>query len=171
MTTLSQALREAYASNPTHKVVLHTLELRHPGFAQPLRYVLDTQTLTAYLEATAPANPGQQVTFTPANFGIRLPEMTEERVSELEFWVDNIDITLLQQIEALAVQPYSLQVTYRPYLSTDLTGPQMDPPFHYTVISIDTDLTKLNLRAGFEDFASRPFPSEVYRPDVFPDLL
>ena len=30
--TLSEALREAYASAPSDVVILHTLELRHPDF-------------------------------------------------------------------------------------------------------------------------------------------
>ena len=31
-TTLSQALKEAYASAPSEVILLHTLELRHPSF-------------------------------------------------------------------------------------------------------------------------------------------
>lgn len=31
-TTLSEALKEAYASAPSDVILLHTLELRHPSF-------------------------------------------------------------------------------------------------------------------------------------------
>ena len=56
-TTLSQALKEAYASAPANVVIYHTMELRHPAFTAPIRVVRDYAPLTATLEATAPADP------------------------------------------------------------------------------------------------------------------
>ena len=56
---LEQAIREAYASAPTDTVILHTLELRHPAFADDdgrptaIRVVRDHVDLTARLEADA----------------------------------------------------------------------------------------------------------------------
>ena len=48
--TLSDALEEAYASAPSSEAVLHTLEIRHPDFTQPIRVVRDHQDFEAYLE-------------------------------------------------------------------------------------------------------------------------
>ena len=60
--TLSQALKEAYAAAPTSQIVYHTLEIYHPAFTQPIRVVRDFVDLAATLEATAPRNASQTVT-------------------------------------------------------------------------------------------------------------
>jgi hypothetical protein len=59
-TTLSEAIKEAYATAPTDVVMLHTIELRHPSFSfvadkergagTAVRIVRDTQNLWATLE-------------------------------------------------------------------------------------------------------------------------
>ena len=63
--TLEQAIREAYASAPADTVILHTLELRHPAFADDdgrptaIRVVRDNVDLTARLEAGAPLDAAE----------------------------------------------------------------------------------------------------------------
>ena len=39
MKTLSEAIKEAYASVPSHVIILHTLEISHPDFERPIRVV------------------------------------------------------------------------------------------------------------------------------------
>jgi len=71
---LSAALAEAYAAAPSDVVVLHTLELRHPAFRDDngnptaIRVVRDHADLVARLEASAPLNPVEMVTFTALAF-------------------------------------------------------------------------------------------------------
>ena len=67
--TLSEALKEAYASAPSETVLLHTLELRHPAFVDDngnptaIRIVRDNKNYICRLEDTAPLNPGEEVEF------------------------------------------------------------------------------------------------------------
>ncbi len=44
-TTLSEALKEAYASAPSDVILLHTLELRHPSFVDEQGNTLDVLTV------------------------------------------------------------------------------------------------------------------------------
>ena len=63
--TLSEAIKEAYASAPSNQIILHTLELRHPAFVDELgqttaiRVMRDTANLDARLEASAAPNGGE----------------------------------------------------------------------------------------------------------------
>ena len=76
---LEQAIREAYASAPADTVILHTLELRHPAFADDdgrptaIRVVRDHVDLTARLEAGAPLDAGEAVRFVALAFELELP--------------------------------------------------------------------------------------------------
>jgi len=64
-----------------------------------------------------------------------------------------------------------VEVTYRPYLSTDLTAPQMDPPLTLTLTQISADNYTVTARARMGDFANRKFPSEEYTATRFPGLV
>ena len=64
--SLEDALKEAYASAPASEVILHTLELRHPSFTQPIRVVRDHAEFTCFLEADAPEEGTPKVTGTLA---------------------------------------------------------------------------------------------------------
>ena len=74
--TLSDALKEAYASSPSDVVILHTLELRHPDFKNEagvttaIRVVRDQQDLFARLEPSAPLYPSQMVRFVAMGFDL-----------------------------------------------------------------------------------------------------
>ena len=74
--TLSQAIKEAYASAPANVIIYHTMELWHPAFTDPIRVVRDYDDLTATLESTAPRNAGESVTFIAFNFDFTKPEVS-----------------------------------------------------------------------------------------------
>jgi len=136
---LSEAIREAYASAPSDVVILHTLELRHPGFVdennQPIaiRIVRDHQDLTARLEPTAPLNGGAMVQFIALGFELELPPVNTAPVPEISVTIDNVSRELIRHLDAAVESSEKIEITYRPYLSTDLEGPQMDPPITLTL--------------------------------------
>lgn len=172
-----QALREAYASAPTDVVIIHTLEFKHPSFiddsGQPtaLRVVRDYVELNAYLEATASVNGGELVTFTPYAFDFQLPEVSGSAAPEISITIDNVSRLIEENLERAVLSPYPVEVTYRPYLSTDLSGPQMNPPLTMIIKSVETNDLSVTARAGFPDLANKKFPAYDYTPTVFPGLI
>lgn len=168
---LSEVLAEAYASAPTSEVILHTLELRHPSFTQPLRVVNDHQDLTATLEADAPEDPGTAVTFVAFSFRFKLPDVQKTGMPEIEIEIDNVSREVLTYIDQAANSADLIEVTYRPYLASDTSAPQMDPPITLIMHDVDADVFAIRGRASFGDYGNRRFPGEWYDAQRFPGLI
>ena len=168
--TLEDALEEAYASAPTEEVVLHTLEIRHPDFTQPIRVVRDHQDFTAYLEADAPENPGEEVTFIAMAFDFTLPEVTKSTSPEIEIGLDNVSGEITAYLDLAANSPDLIEVTYRPYLASDPSGPSMNPPLTLTIRSVTADIFRVKAVAGFADLANKKFPAQTYDTERFAGL-
>ena len=166
--TLSQALREAYASAPSESIILHTLELRHPSFIDDnggltaVRVARDNQDLTARLEPTAPLNPGERVTFIAMGFELELPPINTAPVPEITITLDNVTREIVKHLEAASTSQSKIEITYRPYLSDDLEGPQMDPPFTLVLTEVSATATCVTGRARMLDVGNKAFPAETY---------
>lgn len=169
--TLSEAIKEAYAAAPSNVIVYHTLELNHASFVTPLRVVRDYDNLTATLEATAPSNPGESVLFVAYPFNIIPPEVTATAVPQCTIEIDNVTREILAQVEAAILTPDLVTLIYRQYISSDLSGPQNDPPMRLTVNAIRADPFKIYITAGFGDFANKKWPREEYTATRFPGLV
>ena len=170
MTDLSPALAEAYASCPADVAELSTVEIYHPTWAAPVRLVRDRQNLTAGLESSAPNDPSAEVLFQAFPFDFTLPKRGEGR-QELRLTIDNSSRILMDLIEGMDLaDDEPVRVIYRPYLSTDLTAPHMNPPLRLAVRSISVDVQRVTLACGYADFANRKFPRRVYRVEEFPGL-
>jgi hypothetical protein len=168
--TLSLALREAYASAPANLVIYHTLELRHPAFTTPIRVVRDYVDLVATLESSAPVDPATSVTFVAFSFDFTKPEVSSVGVPQITITMDNVDRSIVANIEAALTTSDLVQVTYREYISSDLSAPQNNPPLSMTITSVTADVFKVTAVAGFPDLMNRRFPSQEYSTEVFPGL-
>jgi hypothetical protein len=168
MSDLTPALKEAYAVAPTTSVILHTLELRHPEFiddegnATAVRVVRDTQNLTATLENGAPLNSGEDVTFIGLGFDFQLPATRENELPRLTLTLDAVAREVVVHLEAALVNPVPVDVTYRPYMSDDLTGPGMDPPLTLQLTNVTVDAFQITGLCVFDDILNRRFPNSVY---------
>lgn len=169
--SLQIALKEAYASVPSDEVILHTLEIRHPNFTTPLRVVKDWQDLTAKLEVDAPVNAGEYVTFLGLAFEFVPPSSTTQASPEVQITLDNVSREIGLALESAIESMQKISLTYRPYLLSDLSMPQMSPPLNMTVMSGSINMLRATLRAGFSDFANMRFPSQVYTAARFPGLV
>ena len=168
---LAAALAEAYASAPQNDVILHTLEFRHTSFTTPIRVVRDHADHTLTLEATAPLNPSTAVAFTAFAFNFTLPDVTEKGNPEIVIAIDNVSAEIIGYIDAAAQTASLIEVTYRPYLSSDPSTPQMDPPLTLTVREIEADVFQVRARAGFPNLGARKFPNQTYTSERFPGLI
>ncbi|MGO4154336.1 DUF1833 family protein [Cupriavidus sp. YAF13] len=177
MTTIKQALAEAYASAPVSEVIIDTLEIRHPSFVDDdgnptaIRICRDRLDFAAYLEAGAPMNAGQLVTFLAVPFDFTLPALAEGKVPTLKIVVDNVDRSITAAIERAYQQSDPIQTTYRPYLVSDPSGPQMNPPPNMVLSRVTVDVFKVAGTATLNDVHNWPFPGRVYNPADFPGLL
>lgn len=168
--TLSQALKEAYASAPAGVFILETIELRHPTFDAPFRLVRDSRDLNATLEADAPLNGGEEVLFTAFPFQIRLPSISDRSIAEATVTIDNIGRELTDMIEKATESLQPIRLSYRPYLSTDTSAPHYNRPLHLTLTDIRVDVFRVQARAGFSDIANKNMPSILYEAETFKGL-
>lgn len=169
--TLQDAIKEAYACAPAGIVILNTLEFRHPLFTAPLRLVSDTQDWLLTLEPDAPADPGEEVAFIGFGFSLDLPPVEDNAQPEAVVAIDNVSREILLEIEAAVTSASPVEMTYRPYLSDDTGGPQMDPPLHLVVTAITATPTALTLKASFGDYTNKRFPGASYTLESFPGLV
>lgn len=175
----SQAIAEAYASAPEDVVIMDTLEFRHPTFIDPdtleviaLRVVNDHEALDATLEDTAPMDAGEVVTFQPVRFGFRRPAESESgSTQEVEITVSNVSKTMMPYLDRAKETRIPIEVTYRPYLSDDTSGPHMNPPMTLTLRNVTTNMSDVSARAGFGDLTNRRWPRVDYTPARFPGLV
>lgn len=168
--TLSQAMKEAYAVAPTSDIAYHTLEIRHPNFTAPIRVVRDYNDLMATLEASAPQNASESVLFVGFAFDIVPPEVNYTNIPQCVIEFDNVTREILMNIELAMASAEKITVIYRMFLSSDLSGPQNDPPMTLTLTEITADVFKIKATATFGDLVNKKFPAEVYTVDRFPGL-
>jgi hypothetical protein len=168
--TLSEAIKEAYASAPADEVVYHTLEIRHSSFATPIRVVRDFADLDATLEADAPEDASTEVTFLGYAFDLVPPEVSAGGTPQLVIEIDNVSREILANIELAMASSSLLTVIYRAFLSSDLTAPANDPPLTLTIFTISANPMRIRAVAGFQDIVNKRFPSDAYTAERFPGL-
>lgn len=168
---LSAAIQEAYASAPVDQVIYHTLELWHPAFSEPIRVVRDFNALDARIEAGAARNAGAVVTFVAFAFDVVPPDQTTSGVPQCIIEIDNVDRTILAQIDLAVMTAEPITAIYRAYLSDALLdGPENDPPMELTLISVSATPFRIRATAGFPDLVNLKFPKLDYELETFPGL-
>lgn len=173
----SEALAAAYATAPEEEVIIDTLEFLHPLFQDEtgtqigIRIVNDHNVLHARLESSAPLNGGQYVDFSPCGFRFVRPEESDSgQVPEVEIQVDNVSRLLIPYVQLAMTNLDPIEVIWRPYCVSDLTGPHMNPVLRLTLHNVSADMYTVKARAGFTDLANRRFPSSEYTSKKFPGL-
>lgn len=163
--TLSEAIKEAYASSPADVVIYHTLEINHPAFSEPIYVVRDYQDLNANLE------DGTPVTFLRFAFNLVKPEVSATGVPQCTVEIDNVSRDILANVQLAMGSTALITMTYREYISTDLSGPQNDPPMTMVLSNITADVFKVRATASFGDLNNKRFPNEEYTAERFPGLV
>lgn len=173
--TLSQALKEAYAEAPDDPII-HTLELRHSAFIDDLgqptavRVCIAQEPFNAFLEATAPLDPSTEVTFIPLNFQFSEPAVDDQGVGTFKVSLDNVGLEIVTQIERAIQVDESIKMTYRPYMESDPSGPEIDPPFHMELRDIKVTPFRVTGVGATRNLNNVPFPRELYTREAFPSL-
>lgn len=168
---ISAALAEAYALAPVDQIVYFTLEIWHEDFTVPIRVVRDYDPLDARLEATAPRDAGDVVTFTAYAFDFVPPEQTSDGVPEAIIEIDNVSAEIQAQLDLAAQSASPVSIIFRVYLSDALDdGPENDPPPVLEVSSISCTPLRVRSTAGFPNLLDKRFPGRDYAIDEWPGL-
>lgn len=167
---LDAALAEAYASAPAGAVVLDTLELWHPAFTSALRIVNDEVALEARLEAAAPRQGSEMVTFLPLAFRLRPPELTPDSVAVLTAEIDTTDRMIVAEIEAAVTTLDPAEVIWRRFLLDEAADGPGYVVGGMTLISASASPARLVAQAGWPDLVNETFPRMDYRREDFPTL-
>jgi len=170
-TTLSDAIKEAYAVAPRGLVIYHTLELNHATFTEPLRVVRDNVDLNATLEDSAPHNAGEEVTFVGYAFDFTKPEVSSQGIPQMRIIIDNVSRHINAALEGALGSTDLVTVIYREFISTDLSGPQNDPPITMQIIDVTADVFRITATCGFPGLMNRKFPTEEYNAENSPGLV
>ena len=126
--------------------------------------------LVARLEEDAPKDGGRMVPFVALAFDLELPPVDTAPVPEIAVTLDNVSREIVRHLDAAATSIEIIEVTYRPYLSTDLEGPQMDPPITLTLTEVEVDVFRATGRARMLDIGNKAFPADLYTARRFPGL-
>lgn len=159
------ALAEAYASARSDVVYLETLQISNPDLVGgDLWLVKDRQDHDLKLET------GVTQHFTATAFRMSLPASGENGLQDLNIAVDNTDRRLSDFITAVSGSGKPVEVTYRPYLYGDNSGPQLDPPLVLFLTDLHITAVEVSGRATFADILNRKFATDFYVRRRFPAL-
>lgn len=162
--SLTDAIKEAFALAPAHQVVLNTLEIRQEGVQGPIFLVQARRPVIATDE------DGNTRTFEACGFQFSLPPSNEEGFQSLNIAIDNVGRRLRTFIETAKGSKVAVEAKYRPYLSDDLTQPQMVPPLVLYLKDLQVTDFQVTARATFMDIVNKKFPRELYTRERFPSL-
>jgi hypothetical protein len=126
--------------------------------------------LVARIEAGATRDAGLLVPFVALGFEMELPPVDTIPVPEIVVTLDNVGREITRHLDAAAISQDAIEVTYRPYLSTDINGPQMDPPLTMTLSEVEVDVFRITGRARVLDIGNKSFPSAIYTIKKYPGL-
>jgi len=169
-------LDELFASNMRDRDYYLTIELIHSAFRDEnnnptsWRFVRGFDALTAGLEATAPLNPGEMVSFQPMAFDIDQPLANSDGRFELSLTIDGAGGEIIRQLELQAEGDRErVEMIMREYTSADLTQPE---PGFYSFTILDPVCTPLRVqaRAVFSDPVNQAHPSINYTRETHPGL-
>lgn len=155
-------IQTVYASAPTDKVILPTLEILVPG-EEPIRVV------AAYEDVTATLEDSSVVTFKAGPFEYKEPAKDTQGNQTLTFAIANVTGEAQKAVEAAIESGDEVPVNYRVFLSTDLTAPAKKP-FKMTLRGGTFEGMMVQIEAGYYDLLNTNWPRLRYTADEYPGL-
>lgn len=174
--SMTEALKECYASQPVDEYGLDTIELIHPAFLDENGNQTSILAVRAFepwmctLEVDAPLRPGQTLEFLPIPFDITDPGFAKDEVPKLVFSISNVSSLVATYLEQAIARTESITLIYRQYLNTDTSIPQTDPPVIMQLTSASASVTTVSGTATLSDVHNWPFPWKRYTTERFPAL-
>lgn len=150
------AIREAYAVATAGDPPLDTIQVSHPLLTDSIYLIQNREDMVLTLET------GVSVTFKGCAFSMTLPPSGDGGLQELTITIDNIDRQVSDFLNTVKTSAIPVQVTYRPYLASVTTEPQMDPPLVLFLGDAKINVFQVTGRASFADLINKKFPTQLY---------
>ena len=165
---ISEALARVYASAPVAQGYVETLELSHSLFAVPDNHYLITN---YYKQFTGKDEDGlTDLVYEPLPFVVTMPTSDGGGNQDLNIAISNVGQVLIGAIEDANAGPTeNITATFRVYLEGGDALIQNDL-IRLSITDISVGLDYVSAVARRADVLNLPFPSVVYRTDVFPGL-
>ncbi len=175
MTTIAEAIAEAYAHAPQDVIVLDAVEIDHPSFIQPIRVVRwpvtgpEPERFWLRHEADAGLNPGEVVEYLGLPFEVIPPESSSNSEGRFDFRVgvtDDVDRYLREAV----LNQARIVATFREYVKgREAEGPGLVFP-DLEVDSPRREGGHLTFTGVLFGWMSRPY-GDIYRPGDYPALV
>jgi hypothetical protein len=156
---------------------LLTLAFYHSAFVddfgQPtaVYVVCDNDPLQATIEADAPLNAGEEVTFKPVAVRVVMPAESEDsRDPRAQIEIDHVTRLLSPYLREAAASMEPVRLIARSYLPSDTSAPHEMPPLRLELTGANGDNTTIRISAGYGDILNFPFPAVRYTPEDFAGL-
>lgn len=156
----SAVLNRLYASGGD-EVILDTLQITVGGQSYWLTRGWDDITVT--LET------GGKATFTGSAIDVALPARNSDGTQDLKFAISNIDGVVSTAIRNALDNLSTASLTFRRYVSTDLSAPAA-PPFTLAIKEGSWTATEVQITAGYMNILDTSWPRYRYTLTDFPGL-
>lgn len=113
---------------------------------------------------------GVTVTFEPCAFRLVLPSTGGEGLQSIRVSIDNVDQRITQFLNSVKGLEAPVLLTYRPFLVSDRTKPQIDPPLKLTLTDVQVTATEVVGAARFADVVNSRFLTQRYTRERFRSL-
>lgn len=168
---ISAELAAVYATAPVNRYYIETMTLTHPIFIEGGNTTGEFFMTNQRDGFSGTLEDGRVVQFEPVPFTAIPPKSEEQSDIQLQVGVDNASRELMDNVERLGETPnVPIIVTYRVYLSDDLTTVQNDPPLILDVISLTATQQLVSFTAGNSNMRDKPFPYQLYTTELYPGL-
>lgn len=161
---MSVAMAEAAVVARVDYAMLNTFEFRHP-LVDTIRLVCDHQDLLATLEANAPEDAGQEVTFTSFQIQKTKPEESDTADSpSMTLTASGVSGLLASAFRTTRGSLVPWEITERVYASNDTSGPAILPVNTLLIDSSQITATVASIVASFGDPANVAVPKLTFKP-------
>lgn len=154
------AINRLYASSG-EEVIIGTLQVDIGGQSYYL--------CEGYEDITAITEEGVTVTFIACAIVLSLPARNEDGTQDLKFMLCNIDGVVSTAIRRAIDAISSASITFRKYISTDLSTPA-EPPYIMPVKGGSWTPLTVNVTAGFKNMLDYAWPRDRYTLTYFQGL-
>lgn len=155
-------LETVYASAPADQVLIPTLEIAHDAI-ETIRICAGFEDVEATLEDDS------TVTFEAAGIQIALPKRDTSGQQSLTFAIDGVTGIAQDRIDAALEAGGQVTITYRTFLSSDLTAPA-DTPLVMTLVQGRIERGVVQLQASYHDLLNYAWPRDRYTADFSPGI-
>jgi hypothetical protein len=157
-------LSTLYASAPAAEVLIPTLEISHPSFAEPIRTCAGFEDHTVTLEDST-----TQATFVASGLDVSLPARNASGQQNLTFAIENVTGIAQDAIDRALEAGGEIRVIYRSYLASDLSEPA-EPPLKMVLVGARFEGASLQVTASYMDIINQAWPRDRYTVDFAPGL-